>query len=200
MSKAKGGQLNYCIDCGKEIKCKGSKRCYSCENKRKHKVGILKSGKKSGNYKHGKYCKDYFCEYCGKKISVLSKRCWTCEKIYNKGKNHYNYKQETHKIHYCKQLKCNNTISYNNWRDGSGNCRKCAGKLHSKRMKRNPFNSKSMANHHIYLKENSNESLKLTYSKHAKLHSAVYEYLYITQGKLGIDNYIKWFDKKYGLK
>jgi hypothetical protein len=198
MSKKKSS--NYCVDCGKKLKTHSSKRCYSCENKRKHRVGILHlRGNKSSGYKHGKYCKKYHCIDCGKQINVLSKRCWQYEKLFNKGKNHYNYKKEVHQVHYCKNKNCNNKISYNNWRDGSKRCRTCAGKLHSIRMKRNPFTSKSLANHHIYLKEHSNKMLKLTYSKHAKLHNSAYEYLYVIQGKKGIDNYLKWFDKKYGL-
>lgn len=42
--------------------------------------------------------------------------------------------------------------------------------------------------------------MKLTKSKHMVLHHKVYEYLYEIYGKKGIDNYIKWFDKKYKLK
>lgn len=43
---------NYCIDCGKEIKLYFSKRCNSCENKRRHLVGILNSY--LSNYKDGR--------------------------------------------------------------------------------------------------------------------------------------------------
>lgn len=53
--------------------------------------------------------------------------------------------------------------------------------------------------HHIYLKENSTETLDLSCGKHSKLHSRAYDYLYYAYGKEGIDNYIKWFDEKYGL-
>lgn len=190
---------NYCIDCNKKLKTINSKRCYSCENKRKGKVGILYSkGINASGYKHGKYCKQYYCINCDNQISVLAKRCFKCHLKFNKGKNHCTYKSEIHKKHYCKISNCDNKISLSNWRDGSKRCRKCAGKLHSKRIKNNPLTSKTIAKHHIYLKK-KNKILKLTYSKHAKLHSAVYEYLYTTQGKKGIDKYIRWFNKKYGL-
>ena len=50
--------------------------------------------------------------------------------------------------------------------------------------------------HHIYLDGDNNKILMLTGSKHRKLHARAYDYL-VEIGK--IDNYIKWFDKKYGL-
>ena len=56
---------------------------------------------------------------------------------------------------------------------------------------------RKFANHHIYLKENSTQTIKIPYNKHIKLHYQAYRYLV----EIGlIDNYIKWFDKKYGLK
>jgi len=49
--------------------------------------------------------------------------------------------------------------------------------------------------HHIYLDGDDTKTLMLTSSKHLQLHSRAYEYLVETKE---IDNYIKWFDKKYG--
>lgn len=53
--------------------------------------------------------------------------------------------------------------------------------------------------HHIYLKENSEEIIKLTNSIHRKLHQRVYDYLYEKYSKEGIDNYISWFKEKYNV-
>ncbi len=189
MSKDKGNKFEKrCIDCNKRTKGHG-KRCYSCENKRKHKLGIIK-----------KSVKKYYCIDCKGQISRYAKRCFKCHLKFNKGKNHQSYNPKFHKPHYCKIKGCNNKICQENYRSGSRRCRTCAGKLQSKRMKNSPFTSTSIAKHHVYLEKNNNKILKLTYSKHAKLHSAVYEYLYNIQGKKGIDKYIKWFDKTYGLK
>ena len=89
----------------------------------------------------------------------------------------------------------------------SEQCRHCAfkgeknsfyGKKHSKKTINTIINS--IANHHIYLKENSNETMKVAFKKHIKLHYQAYGYIYYRYGKKGIDNYIKWFDKEYGLK
>ena len=53
--------------------------------------------------------------------------------------------------------------------------------------------------HHIYLKGNDNRFILLTSAKHTQLHQKVYEYLLEKYGKYGIDDYLKWFDEKYGL-
>ena len=55
----------------------------------------------------------------------------------------------------------------------------------------------SIHKHHIYLKENSDEIMLLNPKKHIKLHYTGYEYL-VETGQ--IRKYLKWFDKKYGLK
>ena len=54
--------------------------------------------------------------------------------------------------------------------------------------------------HHIYKKENSDEIMYLTVSKHNSLHRRAYDYIYAIYGEKGIDNYIKWFDKKFLIK
>jgi len=78
------------------------------------------------------------------------------------------------------------------------------GKKHTKktrkRLSKNHQGKKKsqlLCEHHIYLKENNSKTIKLTNSKHHILHWKAYNYLVeINQ----IDDYIKWFDKKYGLK
>jgi hypothetical protein len=56
--------LPKCLDCGKELKNYKNKRCYSCENKRKHKLGILNS-KGNNNNRFGKLMKPNFIKYKG---------------------------------------------------------------------------------------------------------------------------------------
>jgi len=57
-----------------------------------------------------------------------------------------------------------------------------------------------LCKHHIYLKENNDEIILLSNSKHGLLHQRAYDYIYYKYGKQGIDDYLKWFDGKYGLK
>ena len=80
------------------------------------------------------------------------------------------------------------------------------GKTHTKRARKciSEGNSIPKANlickHHIDLNKDNNKinnKLSLTNSKHIKLHSNAYKYL-VRIGK--VDNYIKWFDREYGLK
>lgn len=59
---------------------------------------------------------------------------------------------------------------------------------------------KSIVKHHVYLRKNSNRTIKLNRSLHRKLHQNAYEYIYHKYGKKGIDDYIKWFKKKYKIK
>ena len=96
---------NFCIDCNKEIN-KQSKRCPKC-------AGII-SGKKQ----------------TGHKITDSHKR-----RISEGLKNSSHYNLERHKIYYCKEKGCDNTICYATWKSGSKLCRKHAGILHSKKMK-----------------------------------------------------------------
>ena len=70
-------ELNYCIDCGKELKNYKSKRCQSCYLK------TIK-GKNHPNFKQGKTLIEYFCIICNKKISINSAlygnhKCTFCE-------------------------------------------------------------------------------------------------------------------------
>jgi hypothetical protein len=83
----KGG-LPKCIDCGKQLQCYRSKRCYSCNAKNNHKIGVYP-------YKH--YGVGFpNCIDCGKKLgNYKSTRCYKCFGIKNgirqQGKNNPNY-------------------------------------------------------------------------------------------------------------
>ena len=64
--------------------------------------------------------------------------------------------------------------------------------------KKNPkFNVTKIVKHHIYLKENSEKTIRMTRGKHRKLHARAYDFIYYTLGEKGIDNYIKWFKRRY---
>jgi len=106
------------------------------------------------------------------------------------GKNNHNYKHGKYcedKKYYCKD--CGKEIYPNQKR-----CAICHKHFKIK------MGKDYIINHHIYLRENSNKTIKITTMTHQKLHNKVYNYLYDKYGKKGIDDYIKWFDKKYGLK
>jgi len=56
---------------------------------------------------------------------------------------------------------------------------------------------KSLCKHHIYMDGDNNKTIMLTRGKHRQLHTRAYDYL-VKINK--VDDYIKWFDKNYGLK
>lgn len=76
-------KIHYCIDkCGKKVSKKDT-RCHSCENKRRHKAGILNSiGKNNCRYVDGKTMIQYYCLDCHKEITrgSVSGRCLSCAK------------------------------------------------------------------------------------------------------------------------
>ena len=149
--------------------------------------------------KEKEYFKNYYqktkipCTKCNKLISYkaksgLCKKCCRLEKLHHGYKNG---KRCRYKKHYC--TKCKKRILCI-----SKLCKSCAriGKNNSMyKMDKN-----TIIKHHIYLRENGSRILKLSRSKHAKLHNRAYEYIYNAYGKRGILNYIQWFNKKYGLK
>lgn len=61
------------------------------------------------------------------------------------------------------------------------------------------LSKKTLTNHHLYLKENSNIIIKLLSQKHGQLHIKAYNFIYEMWGKEGIDLYFQWFVNKYGL-
>ena len=81
------------------------------------------------NYKHGKYCKSYFCIDCKKEISKKAVRCLRCSnKIKNLGKKFLQQKMRMMGINNPNWIKgkpkcvdCNKTISY-----GHKRCKSCS--------------------------------------------------------------------------
>lgn len=71
----------------------------------------------------------------------------------------------------------------------------------SKTLKGHPgaTNQPALVRHHIYLRENSDKIMLLSAAKHNSVHKRAYDYIYATQGKAGIDDYLRWFDKIFGL-
>jgi len=109
--------------------------------------------------------------------------------IIYKGKNNPSYKHGKYTMKKrCKD--CNKIISHNAER-----CHKCANKIIVKKRRQN-----EIIQHHIYLRENSNKTMILSRKNHALLHNNAYRYLYESQGKKGIDKYLKWFKKEYKIK
>lgn len=72
----------------------------------------------------------------------------------------------------------------------------------SKTLKGHPGakNQPKYVKHHIYLRQHSDVVIELTAAKHNSLHKRAYDYIYATQGEKGIDAYLKWFDKHFGLR
>jgi hypothetical protein len=57
------------------------------------------------------------------------------------------------------------------------------------------LNGMKRSKHHIYLRENSNEILRIPQSVHSSIHRFAYKYIYLKYGKKGINGYLKWFNK-----
>lgn len=130
------------------------------------------------------------CIDCGKLIGhkVKSKLCKKCCRIEKKHHNYIDGKRCRYKKFYC--LNCHKKIE-----GTSKRCKSCARK--GKNNPRYRENKNIIIKHHIYLRENSSKTLKLSRSKHTQLHNRAYNYL-VEMGL--IKQYIKWFDKKYHLK
>lgn len=143
-----------------------------------------------------------FCRICNKEIRhrVKVKRVY-CSKV---------CKDRGRKLYYKHSLEAKRKMR--DARKGKSSWNK--GKHLSRKHKENISNSnkgkkltsihkqrirKSLINHHVYLKENSTRTIKLPRANHRKLHARAYDYLYYRYGKRGLDNYLKWFDKKYSL-
>lgn len=164
--------------------------------------------------------KKYYCKDCKMEISRQGLRCRFCA---NKGKNNPMFGKHPNHKGRLNPMYGNHYFGENSahWKGGLPKCIDCGKQLGGYRSKRckscartgklNPWYGKKYPNkiaqkrsaqplkHHIYLKENSNKTIKLSYSKHCLLHQKVYQYLYDIQGKKGINKYLKWFDKKYKL-
>lgn len=73
----------YCIDCGKQVSTKNTKRCIFCSKKYKN------VGKNNSNYIDGRCSKKYFCIDCGKQISYSAIRCSSCHTKTNGNRNYW---------------------------------------------------------------------------------------------------------------
>lgn len=140
----------------------------------------------------------------GKSLSKDHKLCCKCSFCKAKrgdyqGKNHWNYKDgRTLIIRYCK---CGNKLK----RYNSKTCKACAlkcnpmkGRHHTKKTKVKI--RKNNHDHHIYLIQNSDKIIKLSPCDHMRLHHQAYVYIYEKFGEIGIDDYLRWYKNKYGLK
>ena len=127
------------------------------------------------------------------------------------GKKHLEQsKQKIRDSEYHKNLKGKNNSNYDNhslkgYKHSPEACKKISeNKKISQFGKNNPFYGKKhktdiKCNHHIYLRPNP-RVICITFDKHRQLHARAYDYLVETYGHKSIDNYIKWFTNKYGLK
>jgi len=116
----------YCIEknCNKEVSGK-NKRCRSCSKKGNHsafKGGLIsvKCDNCKIEIKISKCSLKQKYHFCSHKClgEWQSKNC--------RGKNAFNYIDgRTKAKHYCIESNCNNEISYNNWKQGKGRCKKC---------------------------------------------------------------------------
>lgn len=134
-----------------------------------------------------------YCKKCGRICDKRSKICYDCYIKSMLGKNNKSYKHGRYtKKYYC--IDCKKELSQNL---KAKRCHDCANKILTRKKSRNDKMKKTLVKHHIYLKENSKETTKLTRRKHALLHQNAYEYIYKKYGKKGIDNYLKWFKRKW---
>lgn len=75
-------------------------------------------------------CSCQMIHYWLRKYNIPVRTPQEASKLKNiKGKNNPNYKNggETSKIHYCKELDCDNEITYQTWKFGGKRCHFCAG-------------------------------------------------------------------------
>lgn len=131
--------------------------------------------KKQNRFIYGHNRKDKkHIEKTKRKIGKLSKKLWQNPKYRKKNKGNTGHKHTDETKRKISETK--------------------KGKKLSEEHKRNMKNA--FHKHHIDLNGNSNRILLLTNSKHQQLHIKGYDYLVEINR---IDNYIKWFDKKFGL-
>lgn len=103
-----------CIDCNKKI-WGDSKRCHSCENKRRYKEGIMNNkGINNGQYIHGQDLREYPKEFSKElKHEIFQRDDYTCKKC---------------NIYPCNDLTVHH-IDYNKLNNNKNNlitlCRKC---------------------------------------------------------------------------
>lgn len=162
--------MTNCIDCKKVLNDSRSKRCTPCENKRRHRLGIINNkGKNNSNYKEGYYSKTdteyHYCLDCRIAITPGSKegRCKSCARKYQ-----YATRPETHPM-------LGMTADLNpNWRGGTSRLPypfEFSKELKSKIFKRDNFTCQKcniypcndLTVHHIdYNKDNLKENNLIT--------------------------------------
>ena len=150
------------------------------------------------------------CIGCKKEISLKAKRCNSCA---NKGERNsmfgvrspFYIDGRTLKKYYCKN--CGEEITYQSALYGSGKCHSCSnlGQRHqawnkgiknSTGCRSKEVTKDTIVKHHIYLKENSDETIEMLFNLHRSLHWKAYEYLV----KIGlVKQYIKEFIIKYDI-
>ncbi len=101
------------------------------------------------------------------------------------------YSKEYYEQKYC--VICNKKISHARYKK----CQSCTVKARSPETIKKV--SEALSKHHIYGHMND-KTMKLTRSKHNQIHHNAYFFILEAYGKKGIDRYLKWFRKKYGLK
>lgn len=183
--------MNKCIDCKKKISI-NAKRCRHCARVFDYiQYPYLKKIMSKNLPKDRKGSKNSMWH---KKHSKRTRKLFSSIR---KGKNNpmYNKKHTEKAIKKMKLKKLGMKLTENHRKNI---IKSLLGRKHSNKTKLKMSRIKYV-NHHIYLKENSDKILQLARTKHNLIHNKIYSYVYIKFGKRGIDNYIKWFDKKYGL-
>lgn len=191
----------FCKECGKKISMitalYGGGRCPNCSSreianrpdvKEKHRKAQIGNQNAKGHKQTEKH---------KNKIRIA-----------NSGENSSSYKDgRTLRKYYCidcgKRIssyfhkRCAHCNSKFLWQDFKyrGKNKTNLGNKHTQKTKNKMKNT--LHRHHVYLDGNDNNKiLMLTSSKHRQLHTRAYNYL-VEINK--IDDYIKWFDKKYNL-
>jgi len=149
------------------------------------------------------------CKECSKLIgrskNGVCRRCY-----YNSlaGKHHHLYKSGKYsKVTERKRcptcglfVSCNATYCKKCFNKGelNPNFGKETPKFIKEKIRKSYSNSKSK--HHLYLKENSSDTISIPHGKHTTLHRKAYQFLYEMYGEEGIDMYIQWFKDRYGIE
>jgi hypothetical protein len=182
----------------------------------------MKTGNQNPNYKYGHYCRDkvHFCieKDCTKIVCGFNRRCSPHAQLKRyknpqekeklslsmSGKNNPFYGKK-HTVYSKQKIKKNhaNISGVNNPRFGIKLSKETRTKVSLNHAdfsgNKNPMRKNRIINHHIYLRRHE-DTIKLETNKHRALHARAYDYVFERYGKKGINAYLKWFDKKYGLK
>lgn len=188
MAKCK---VRFCYDCHKKLSKRAyyhkSKRCKRCAgiHRRKKSKFCKECGKKLTGHSNPKRC-----NRCAmKKTMTLEKRKMISKRNTGKGNGQYKNGKWLKKKRYCKHCRRLLKTKYSKVKY----CQLCANKIVAR--KRTIWHK-----HHLYLKLfKTDKIIIMKNTKHQSFHSKVYEYLLLTQGKIAIRRYLKWFIKRYGI-